>query len=68
MPVSVKTKQARRNGFNSAAAQTVANDLSEQFSRLLGDYVDPTSFCFGAAGAVGAAVAVGAVGAAGAAL
>lgn len=40
------TRQALRNGFSSAAAQTVAHDLSKQFSMLLGTYVSPNSFCF----------------------
>lgn len=40
------TRRARRNGFQSAAAETVSYSLSEQFSKIFGTYVDPTSFCF----------------------
>lgn len=40
------TRNALRNGFTSAAAQAVAHDLSKQFGRLLGSYVDPNSFTF----------------------
>ena len=40
------TRRALRNGFTSAAAETVAHSLSKQFGSLLGKYVDPKSFCF----------------------
>ena len=43
---SIKTRQALRNGFTSAAAQTVAHDLSKQFSNLLGVYVPVDTFTF----------------------
>lgn len=49
MARSLRTRQALRNGFSSAAAQTVAHDLAGQFGKLLGVYVDPGSFCFGEA-------------------
>lgn len=43
---SLRTRQALRNGFTSAAAQTVAHDLAEQFGKLLGTYVDPGTMTF----------------------
>jgi len=46
MARSIRTRRALRNGFTSAAAETVAYDLAEQFSALLGKYVDPHSFHF----------------------
>lgn len=46
---SSRIRQALRNGFPTVSAQTVAHDLSGQFSKLLGVYIEPTSFCFNAA-------------------
>ena len=46
MARSARTRRALRNGFNSAAAETVAHDLAKKFSKMLGKYVEPHSFCF----------------------
>ena len=46
MAQSIRTRQALRNGFTSAAAQTVAHNLADQFAKLFSKYVDPISFCF----------------------
>lgn len=43
---TTRTRNAMRNGFSSAAAQTVAHSLADQFGKLLGQYVDPSTFCF----------------------
>lgn len=40
------TRQANRNGFLTAAEETLSYSLSEQFGRIFGKYVDPHSFTF----------------------
>lgn len=43
------TRRANRNGFLNGAQEKLSYELSKQFGKLLGTYVDPHSFTFNAA-------------------